>query len=50
MMDNIHNCDSYIDILSSLTITIIKLLGSQRIRNVFPVMYGQTYRVQLSFK
>jgi hypothetical protein len=28
----------------------INLLGSWRRRNVFPVSYGQTYRVELSFK
>jgi hypothetical protein len=28
----------------------IDLLGSSRRRNVFPVRYGQTYRVELSFK
>jgi hypothetical protein len=28
----------------------INLLGSQRGGNVFPVTYGQTYRVGLSFK
>jgi hypothetical protein len=28
----------------------INLLGLQRRRNVFPVKYGQTYRVELSFK
>jgi hypothetical protein len=28
----------------------IKLLGWYRRRNVFHVMYGQTYRVELSFK
>jgi hypothetical protein len=28
----------------------INLLGSQRRRNVFPVWYGQTYRVELSIK
>jgi hypothetical protein len=28
----------------------INLLGSQRRRNVFSVMYGQTCRVELSFK
>jgi hypothetical protein len=28
----------------------INLLGSQRRRNVFTVKYGQTYRVELSFK
>jgi hypothetical protein len=28
----------------------INLLGSQRRRNVFPVRYRQTYRVELSFK
>jgi hypothetical protein len=28
----------------------ISLLGSQRRRNVFPVKYRQTYRVELSFK
>jgi hypothetical protein len=31
-------------------IDIISLLGSQRKRNVFPVRYGQTYRIELSFK
>jgi hypothetical protein len=28
----------------------INLLGSYRRRNVLPVRYGQTYRVELSFK
>jgi hypothetical protein len=28
----------------------INLLDSQRRRNVFPVRYGQSYRVELSFK
>jgi hypothetical protein len=28
----------------------INLLGSERRHNVFPVRYGQTYRVELSFK
>jgi hypothetical protein len=28
----------------------INLFGSQWRRNVFPVRYGQTYRVELSFK
>jgi hypothetical protein len=28
----------------------INLLGSSRRRNVFPVRYGQMYRVELSFK
>jgi hypothetical protein len=28
----------------------IDLLGSLRRRNVFPVRYGQTYGVELSFK
>jgi hypothetical protein len=28
----------------------INLLGSERRRYVFPVRYGQTYRVELSFK
>jgi hypothetical protein len=28
----------------------INLLGSQRRRNVFPMGYGQTYRIELSFK
>jgi hypothetical protein len=28
----------------------INLLGSLRKRDVFPVRYGQTYRVELSFK
>jgi hypothetical protein len=28
----------------------INLLGSYRRRNVFPVRYGQTYRVDMSFK
>jgi hypothetical protein len=28
----------------------INLLGSERKRNMFPVRYGQTYRVELSFK
>jgi hypothetical protein len=28
----------------------INLLGSYRRRNVFPVKYGQTNRVELSFK
>jgi hypothetical protein len=28
----------------------INLLGLQRRRNVFPVRFGQTYRVKLSFK
>jgi hypothetical protein len=28
----------------------INLLSSYRILNVFPVRYGQTYRVELSFK
>jgi hypothetical protein len=28
----------------------INVLGSQRRRNLFPVRYGQTYRVELSFK
>jgi hypothetical protein len=28
----------------------INLLGSQQRRNVFPVRYGQTYEVKLSFK
>jgi hypothetical protein len=28
----------------------INLLGSWRRRNVFPVRYGQTYRVELSVK
>jgi hypothetical protein len=28
----------------------ITMLGSYRRRNVFPVRYGQTYRVELSFK
>jgi hypothetical protein len=41
-MDNVQNCDSYID--------SIILLGSWRRRIVFPVKYGQTYRAELSFK
>jgi hypothetical protein len=49
-MDNVQNCDSYINIPSSQTIDNINLLGSERRRNVFPVRYGQTYRVELSFK
>jgi hypothetical protein len=28
----------------------INLLGSWRRRNVFPVKYGKTYRVEMSFK
>jgi hypothetical protein len=28
----------------------INLLGSWQRRNVFPVRYGQTYRVELSFE
>jgi hypothetical protein len=28
----------------------VNLLGSSRRRNVFPVRYGQTYRVELRFK
>jgi hypothetical protein len=28
----------------------INMLGSLRRRNVFPVRYGETYRVELSFK
>jgi hypothetical protein len=31
-------------------INSVNLLGSERKRNVFPVRYGQTYRVDLSFK
>jgi hypothetical protein len=31
-------------------INSINLFGSYRGRNVFPVRYGQTYRVELSFK
>jgi hypothetical protein len=31
-------------------IDTINLLGSWRRRSVFPVRYGQTYRVELSFK
>jgi hypothetical protein len=31
-------------------IDIISLLGSKGRRNVFTVTYGQTYRVELSFK
>jgi hypothetical protein len=40
-MDNVQNCDSYI---------IQIALTCQRRSNVFPVRYGQTYRVELSFK
>jgi hypothetical protein len=32
------------------SIDSINLLGSSRRRYVFPVRYGQTYRVELSFK
>jgi hypothetical protein len=28
----------------------INLIGSQRRRNMLPVRYGQTYRIDLSFK
>jgi hypothetical protein len=45
-MDNVQNCDSYINI----PIYSINLLGSERRNNVFPVRYGQTYRVEMSFK
>jgi hypothetical protein len=38
-MDNVQNCDSYINIPSSQTDSI-NLLGSQRRRNVFAVRYG----------
>jgi hypothetical protein len=31
-------------------INSINLMGSQRGRNMFPVRYGQTYKVDLSFK
>jgi hypothetical protein len=31
-------------------IDIINLLGLKRRRNVFPVKYGQTYRVEMGFK
>jgi hypothetical protein len=41
-MDNIQNCHNHVD--------SINLLGSYRRHNVFPVRYGQTYRVELSFK
>jgi hypothetical protein len=37
-MDNIQNCDNYINIL----------LGSYQRRNVFPVRYGQAYKVELN--
>jgi hypothetical protein len=43
-MDNVQNCDSHKPMDS------INSLGSYRRRNVFPVRYGQTYRVELSFK
>jgi hypothetical protein len=46
-MGNVQNCDSYINEPSSQT--HINLLGSQRRHDVFPVRYGQTYRVELSF-
>jgi hypothetical protein len=45
-MDNVRNCDGYINIPSSS----INLLGSYQRRNVFPVRYGQSYSFELSFK
>jgi hypothetical protein len=49
-MSNVQNCDSYINIRRHKPIDSINLLGSYRRRNVFPVTYRQTYRVELSFK
>jgi hypothetical protein len=49
-MNNIQNCDSYVNVPSSQPIDSINLLGSLRRRNVFPVWYGKTYRFELSFK
>jgi hypothetical protein len=46
-MDIAKNCDSY---HRHKPIDSINQLGSKRRRNVFPVRYGQTYRVELSFK
>jgi hypothetical protein len=48
-MDNVKN--SVISIYHrQKPVDIISLLGSQRRRNVLSVRYGQTYRVELSFK
>jgi hypothetical protein len=49
-MDNVQNCDSYINTPSSQPIDRINLLGVQQKHNVFPVRYEQTYIVELSFK
>jgi hypothetical protein len=48
-MDNVQNCDSYINITSSQSIESVNLLGSLGRRNVFPVRYGKTYRVELGY-
>jgi hypothetical protein len=46
-MESVQNCDSYIN--RQKPIDSINLLLSWRRRNVFPVRYEQTYRVELSF-
>jgi hypothetical protein len=45
--ETVQNSDSY---TIYKHIDSINLLGSYRRRNVFPVKYGQTHRVELSFK
>jgi hypothetical protein len=46
-MDNVQNCDSYINILSHKPIDSINLLGSWRRRNVFSVRYGNLIELSL---
>jgi hypothetical protein len=45
-MDNVQNC--MLIHHPHKPIDSINLLGSERRRTVFPVRYGQTYRVELS--